>query len=70
MYHVFQQENEASVVLFTETCETEEELNELIDEPTLPIMFVYNDETQEVSHSSGYYDLDEIIQLISSRLKP
>lgn len=69
MYYVFQEENEVDAVLFTETCETEEELNELLASPTMPVMFVYNDITGMYSHSNGHYDLDESRLIVNSALK-
>jgi hypothetical protein len=68
MYHVFQQENEMSAVLFNETCETEQELNELIENPTLPIMFVYDSYTGYYSHSNGHYTPDQCVHIVNSHL--
>jgi len=69
MYYVFQQQNEASAVLFFESCETEDEVTDLIENSAFPTMFVYDDITNSYSHSNGYYDMREQFSIIQSLLK-
>jgi hypothetical protein len=69
MYHIFEQSSNESSVIFAETCETGDELNELLENPTLPVQFVYDDITRSFSHLNGYYDLEQCLMIVKSRLK-
>lgn len=64
MYHIFQEEQGTQVIL-REAFETEEELNQAVENPTLPIKFVYDDSNDSYSHLSNY-DLDECIMIVNS----
>jgi hypothetical protein len=68
MYHIFEESPNESSVIFAETCETRDELEELLQNPTLPVQFVYDDITRSFSHLNGYYDLDQCSMIVKSRL--
>lgn len=69
MYYVFQQSDEMSSVLFYESCDTEQKLDELIATAGIPIMFVYNDISKGIKIINDYYDFQQCRQIISSLLR-
>jgi hypothetical protein len=69
MYYVFQQKDEISSVLFYESCETQEECDELVAIARYPVIFTYDDVSGKVEIVTDYYDLQECFKIISSLLK-
>lgn len=68
MHYVFQQSDETSSILFYESCETEQQLDDLVATAGFPVMFIYDDVSKEIKIISDYYDLQECYQIISGLL--
>jgi hypothetical protein len=68
MYYVFQQQSETSAVLFTESCETEAQMEEAVNTAPYPVMFTYDDVSQQISIITPYYDLGECRHIIKQYL--
>lgn len=69
MYYAFQQQNEDSGVIFSERCETEEELAEAITTAPYPVLFTYNDATEAITIIRPYYTLDQCHLIINNHLQ-
>lgn len=69
MFHIFQQQDEVSGVIFNETCETLEELHQILQSPTLPVVFVYNQTDGTFSHSNGHYTLEQQVLIVEGHVK-
>jgi hypothetical protein len=69
MYYVFQQRDEVSSVLFYESCETEQELDDLIATAAYPVMFIYDNVSKAIRMLNDYYDLQQCHQIINSLIK-
>jgi len=68
MYYLFQQRDEISSVLFYESCETQEDLDNLVKVAAFPIMFTYDDVSRQIVIVDDYYDLQQCYRIINSLL--
>ncbi|GAA4100421.1 hypothetical protein [Mucilaginibacter panaciglaebae] len=69
MYYLFQQRDEISSVLFYESCETEQQLDDLMATAGFPVMFIYDDITKGIRIINDYYDLQQCHQIINSLVR-
>lgn len=69
MYYAFQQQNENSAVVFSEYCETLEELKEIISLAPFPVLFTYNTENKQIDILKPFYTIDQCKLIINSSVK-
>lgn len=68
MYHVFQQQDENSAVIFSETCTTLEQVEESKATAPFSVLFIYDSETKSIEIINPHYTIDQIEEIIKATI--